>query len=313
VTKPNLFIVGAPKAGTTSLYGYLAGHPQIYMCPSKEPLYFSPDVRSGTNPHRLVYPRDEARYLELYAEAGGAKRLGEATTRYLVSRHAAELVKSFNPDSYAIAIVRNPVDVVHALHNERVSQGHESITDFAKALAADADRARGERLPPETNDLGSVYRLSAMYAAPITRWIDALGRERVHIVVFDDFVGDTPAEFRRVLEFLGVEPDYQPAAFAAHNASHRQRRWVRQVMDSRAGNYLTHDVLTRVIGPSQRARLALRFRQSRLNRRPAPRSPIPAELRRQLEADFHDDVVETGAMVGRDLVSLWFGSSASNS
>jgi hypothetical protein len=310
VTRPNLFIVGAPKAGTTSLYGYLAGHPEVFMCPSKEPMYFCPDVRSGPGAYRLNYPSDEARYLELYADAGDAKRLGEATTRYLVSHEAAGLVAAFEPDARAIAIVRNPVDVVHALHNERVSQGHEPILDFAEALAADDDRERGERLPAATNALGGVYRLSAMYAEPIGRWIAALGRERVHVIVFDDFIGDTPAEFRKVLEFLDVDPDYQPADFAARNASHRQRRAVRVVIDSRAGNFVTHDLLTRVVGPSQRARLALRFRQSRLNRRPAPRSPIPAELRRKLAAEFRPDVEATGALIGRDLVSLWFGSGS---
>src|SRR4051812_16580249 len=86
VSRPNLFIVGAPKAATTSLYDYLSGHPEVFMCPTKEPLYFCPDVRSGRNVNRLEHPRDEARYLEMYADAGNAKRLGEATTRYLVSR-----------------------------------------------------------------------------------------------------------------------------------------------------------------------------------------------------------------------------------
>ena len=198
---------------------------------------------------------------------------------------------------------------MHALHNERVSQGHETILDFAQALAADADRARGERLPAGTNELGGVYRLSVEYAAPIERWISALGRERVHVIVFDDFIADTAAEFRRVLEFLGIDTDYKPRDFTAHNSSHRQRRWVRQVMDSRAGNFVTHDAMTRLLGPRQRARLALRFRQSRINRRPAPRSPIRADLRRGLEAELLPDVVRTGEMIGRDLAALWFGES----
>jgi hypothetical protein len=302
--KPDLFIIGAPKSGTTSLYDYLAGHPEVYMCPVKEPLYFCPDVRSGRGT-RLEYPHDEAAYLALFDDVRGEKRLGEATTRYLVSHQAAALVNQFQRDAYAIAMLRNPVDMLYALHNERVSQRHERITSFEDALAADEDRSHGRRLPPGTNVLGGVYRESARYAEGLERWFSALGRERVHVIVFDDFARDTATEFRRVLEFLGVDPDYQPETFEAHNSSHRQRLWVRRIVDSGPGNWLTHDVLGRVLGTNGRARLALRFRQSRLNRRPAPRSPLAPLLRERLATELRPEVERLSAVLGRDLVGPW--------
>jgi len=153
--RPNLFIVGAPKAGTTSLYEYLAGHPQIYMSPVKEPMYFCPDVHGFREGFPFMYGEDERAYLALYDDARDEKRLGEATTRYLVSHDAARLVHDFAPDAVAIAMLRNPVDLVHALHNERVSQGNEPITDFEEAMAADAPRSRGIDLPGAMNVLGN--------------------------------------------------------------------------------------------------------------------------------------------------------------
>lgn len=310
--RPDLFIVGAPKSGTTSLYDYLSGHPDVYMSPVKEPLYFCPDVRSGGHRRRFEYPRDEAAYLALYSEAHEEKRLGEATTRYLVSREAPVLIHEFDPDARIIAILRNPVDMIHALHNERLSQGHETIDDFGLALAADVDRAAGRNLPPGTNALGGVYRESARYAEHLARWLAAFPRNQVHVIVFDDFASDTPREFRGVLEFLGVDPDYQPASFAPRNTSHRQRRAVRRIVDSRPGHWLTHRVLGAAIGPNARARLALRFRQSRLNRRVAARAPLPAPLRHELEQEFRPDVERLGEMLDRDLVSLWFGPTESH-
>ena len=302
--KPDLFIVGAPKSGTTSLYDYLAGHPDVYMCPVKEPLYFCPDVRSGVGT-RLEYPHDEAAYLALFDDAGTEKRLGEATTRYLVSHQAASLVHEFQRDAYAIAMLRNPVDMLYALHNERVSQGHEPIADFEEALAADDDRAHGRRLPPSANVLGGVYRESARYAEGLDRWFNALGRERVHVIVFEDFARDTQTEFRRVLEFLGIDPDYRPETFEARNSSHRQRLWVRRIVDSRPGNWITHDLLGRILGTNARSRLALRFRQSRLNRRPAPRSPLAPLLRERLARELRPEVEQLSSLLGRDLVGLW--------
>jgi hypothetical protein len=303
--KPDLFIIGAPKSGTTSLYDYLGGHPEIYMSPMKEPLYFCPDVRSGRSRKRLEFPRDEARYLALFSDAKDEKRLGEATTRYLVSHDASRLVADFQPNAYAIAMLRNPVDLVYSLHNERVSQGHERITDFAEAIAADANRQRGVDLPRGTNVLGGVYRESALFSEPLQRWFEALGRERVHVVVFDDFASDPDAALRRVLAFLDVGTDYQPESFKNRNASHRQRRWVRRIVDSRAGNWVTHDAISAVVGPNRRARLALRFRHSRINRRTVPRQRLDPGLRKRLADEFRPDVARLSEMLDRDLVSLW--------
>jgi len=305
--RPDTFIIGAPKSGTTALYGYLGEHPEVYMSPVKEPLYFCPDVRSGPGRRRYEYGTGEAAYLRLFAEARTEKRLGEATTRYLVSRQAAGLVAQFQPDAHAIAMLRNPIDMLASLHNERVSQGHEWIADLGQALAADSERVAGRLLPEGTNALGIVYRENAQYAAPLGRWFAALGRERVHVIVFDDFARDTAAEYRKVCQFLGVDPGFSPSSFEPRNASHRQRRWVRRVVDSRPGTWLTHDALGRIVGENRRARLALRFRHSRVNRRAMRREPVDPELRRSLEAEFRPDIERLSEMIGRDLVALWFG------
>jgi hypothetical protein len=157
------------------------------------------------------------------------------------------------------------------------------------------------------NDLSAVYRESARFAEPLQRWFDALGRERVHVIVFDDFTADVRAALRATLEFLGVDSDFEPATFAARNPSHRQRRNVRRVLDSRIGTFVSDDVARKLLGANARARLAYRFRKSRLNRRTIKRASMDPELRRQLEAEFRADVDATGALIGRDLGALWFG------
>ena len=77
-------------------------------------------------------------------------------------------------------------------------------------------------------------------------------------------------------------------------------------VDSRPGEWLTHGLLPRLIGPNARASLALRFRQSRLNRRPASRSPLPAGLRESLQEELRPDVAKLSEILDRDLVSVWF-------
>jgi len=303
--RPDLFIVGAPKSGTTSLYSYLAGHPQVYMSPVKEPLYFSPDAIDAERT-RFRYPDDEQRYLSLYADARDEVRLGEASTRYLASPHAPTLVAAFQPRPYVVAILRNPVDMIYALHNETVSQGHERIADFAQALAADDMSYANERARGDVSGAAAHYRQTALYADQLERWFGAVGRDRVCVIIFDDFARDTAAELRGVLEFLDVDADYRPASLAAHNVSHRQRPLVRAALDSSAAEWLTDRALPRLIGQNAKARLALRFRHSPINRRPAPRPALQPGLRRELEIDFRPQVERLSELLKRDLVKLWF-------
>ena len=308
MNKPNLFIVGAPKSGTTSLYAYLESHPNVFMSPVKEPFYFSPDVE-GSLRRPYHYPDDEAAYLALYDEATDQRYRGEASTNYLVSHQAAGLVHDFSPDSKIIAMLRNPVDLMYALHNERVSNGAEPIIDFGEAVKAEDDRRAGRRLPEHFNSLGAVYADNAKLGEQLKRWLDEFGRERVHVIVFGDFGRDTPGEFKRVLEFLDIDPSYKPDSFEARNSSNRRRAGaVRKMVDSGPAQAMRHRVLPAVVGEKTTYRLAKRFSRSRFNRRAYQRPPLPPELYDQLKQSFKPDVALLSELIGRDLNAEWFNS-----
>ena len=142
VTKPDFFIVGAPRCGTTAMYEYLRVHPDVYMPLHKEPMYFGQDL---TQLHVRLTERD---YLALFAEARPGQRIGEATTWYLFSKTAASEIRDFSPDARIIIMLRHPVDVMYSLHRELLFYRGETIDDFAEALAAEADRREGRRLGP---------------------------------------------------------------------------------------------------------------------------------------------------------------------
>ena len=304
--RPNLFLIGAPKSGTTSLYEYLNGHPDIYMSQHKEPFYFSPDIRGGPR-ENYRYGADEARYLALFDEARDERWIGEASTRYVYSRQAPELVKAFSPDARIVLMLRNPIDMIHAMHNERVAQGEETVTDFEGALALDDERLAGRSLPPGSNELGATYRPRGRFGEQLERWLQHFDRSAVHVIVFEEFAADTPGAFRRVLEFLEIDADYQPPSFAVHNPSHKPRGGViRRLVSSPIGQFAAHRLLPTLLGQARTARLVRSFRHSRLVRKPNPRPQVPLELRAQLELDFAEDVALLSRLLGRDMSSFWF-------
>ncbi|HUR15861.1 MAG TPA: sulfotransferase [Candidatus Limnocylindrales bacterium] len=307
--RPDVFIVGAPKTGTTSLYEYLQEHPDVFMSPVKEPSYFSPDVRvRPARRYQYRYPEDQAKYDELFADARDEKRLGEASTTYLMSVGAPGRIHEYSPDARIIAMVRNPVDLVYSLHNERVSNGLEWMTDFEQAMAADEARRRGEDLPHNLEGFGVAYRDNAYLGEQLQRWLDEFGPDRVHVILFDEFAKDTPGHYRRVLEFLDVDPDFQPASFAVHNVSHRRRGGIVQgLFANPVGRFVSRKLLPKVLGQARTARNLRRVRQSPLMRRKHERQPLRPELRKQLQDEFTPDVELLGRLLGRDLRSLWFG------
>src|SRR4026207_705955 len=126
--KPNFFIVGAPKSGTTSLYFYLKSHPQVFLPRRKELLFFCDDLH-------FTYPiLNEQQFLDYYREVKDKQAAGEVSVWNLYSKKAAQNIFHFNPDSGIIAILRHPVDMLYALHSNYVFNNNETITDFENAL-----------------------------------------------------------------------------------------------------------------------------------------------------------------------------------
>lgn len=302
--RPDLFIIGAAKSGTTSLYDYLHDHPEIYMSPVKEPAYFSPDVVSPRNSgaNRL----DLARYLALFAGATDEKRVGEASPHYLYSRKAPGLIHDFQPAARIVAILRNPVDVAYSLHGQRLSNGTETIADFELALAADERPDAGGPNRRRMIDGGGSYRDRARYAQQLQRWFEVFARDRCHLIILEDLTADTATVFRRLLEFLDVDPGYRPDSFQASNRSYRMSGPWRRLITSGPIRWARHQMMPALVGGERAARLGRQLKQRPLIHRPTARSPLDPGLRLRLEDDFAADVARLSELLDRDLSTLWF-------
>ena len=106
---PNFYIVGAPKAGTTSMYEYLKNVPGIYMSAIKEPNYFS--INTVPDNHPVLKPiRDKMKYLSLFDDVTNEKIIGEASPDYLPDPDAPHLIHQVAPHAHIVIILRDPVE-----------------------------------------------------------------------------------------------------------------------------------------------------------------------------------------------------------
>lgn len=295
VRRPNLFIVGAPKCGTTALYYYLRNHPEVFMSRVKEPQFFAADIFAH---QRNVLTQSE--YLDCFARANGAKKIGEASTGYLGSRVAARDIKAFSPSAQVIIMLRNPVDVMYAQHSERVFSNMEHIRDFPAAVDSTEERRwrsgafKGERVAR----LG--YRELARFSPATKRYFDIFGRENVHVVIYDDLRRDAGAAYREVLRFLKVDLNHEPQC-SIINANRRARSLAVQ-------RFLEHPpkLLWRISEAllSKHLRSSIGRSMRWLNVVYAPRPPMNEKLRQRLQAECRFDIEQLSCLLDRDL-SHW--------
>ena len=301
---PNFFIVGAPKCATTAMHAYLRQHPAIFMPVLKELHFYGRDLM------RLPSMLSEEAHDSLFLEAGHAESVGETCIWALYSQTAAREINEAHPQSKIIIMLRNPVEMLHALHSEYLIHAIEDITDFARALEAEPERKRGERLPPKERYPAALYAYHeiATFSVQVERYFQAFGEDRVHIIVYDDLKRDTGSEYRRVLEFLGVDASVVPE-FRTINSSQclRSPRLQRLLVESAS---LTEGWCRclRPLGPERVARLASTLKD--WNLRSMPRPPLQPAVRDRLEAEFAPEVERLGALIGRDL-SHWSNGSES--
>lgn len=292
--RPDFFLVGVFKGGSTALYEQLRRHPQIFMPFHKEPLYFGDDLT------RRYGRMSEEDYLRLFRDATPGQRAGEASTWYMYSESAAREIEEFSPGAQILVVLRNPVDVMYAQHNQLIFNAMETITDFGEALDAEPDRREGRRLPPWPINVENLYyRHSVKFAEQLERYFEVFGRDKVHVMLSDDLRRDGTGVVRGALEFLGVDPKLAAAPPTANES--------RRVRSARLQRFIFMPRFLMPVAPLLRRFplvRALRTKLLNMNSEPKPRAPMDPELRRRLLDEQAPEIERLGRLIGRDL-SPW--------
>lgn len=209
---PDFLMIGAQKAGTTTLYTRLCSHPQVLPALWKEVHFYDRAFSRGLRWYSTHFPR-ESRRSSLEARCGRKVLTGEATTSYLFDPYVPARVASTLPDTRAIILVRDPVEraIPAYWHNVRMGRETAPLND---ALRSDLRRAQdgywADRAPGFWADRNPAshyaYVARGAYASQVARWIEALGRERI-LVLESESLRDGHSGTAEVLAFLGLAPN----------------------------------------------------------------------------------------------------------
>nr|ASV47145.1 sulfotransferase [uncultured bacterium] len=299
VREPNFFLVGASRAGTTSLWRYLVEHPDIFMpargMAEKEPSHFCDLAPAWARAYR-----DAERYRSLFAAANGQTAVGEASTPYLVAPEVPARLRAAYPNARIIIVLRDPAERAFSLYRYLCLLGVEWATSFEQALDLEAERIADEQFKHD-NPLWFylyLYFNSGLYSAQVQRYLDVFPADQVHVVLSDELEQDARGAAGRVYRFLGVDDTFAPNV-VRYNES-RFPLWIRLQY------WLGHDVArhpmevapTTLGGHVRRRAYLANTRLGQFRAR-----AFHTNTRRRLRAAYADDVRLTARLIGKPLDS----------
>ena len=207
--KVDFFIIGAPKAGTTSLYHYLDEHLEVEMSSQKEPDYFSDDALQEQG---MYYGKNRIDTLDKYNNLfvkPQAKLRGEGSVSYFFYDDVPNKIKKYNPDSKIIIMLRNPIDRAfsHYLMDYRLGLVSESFEDIVKK---NSNHKYAHLFYQQYIQVGE-------YANQLKRYLNVFNRENILLIDYEDFKKDVAGVVNKTYLFLGVNDDFQSNLNKKHN------------------------------------------------------------------------------------------------
>jgi len=303
IIKPNLFIVGAAKCGTTSLYYYLSQHPEVFNCPVKEPNHFITQFQIDSLYGNLKQYKKLwssylglSKYLALYSNAKSFRITCDASVNYL--RYAKEIagkIKEFNDEAKILIILRNPVDRLFSHYHHSVRDG--SITETLENLLTFEE----EYCKMENNTWYS-YKKYGLYYDNVKHYLDTFGQDKALILFNEDLESNPQKVLSNVCDFLMIDASFVPKIdFTKQNAAYLPKNPKISHLLSKYSQYSMLWSGLKKIFPIQ----LLRRLKTIIN----PSIPYQETLTnkktiQQLKAYYKEDITKLETLVNRDL-SAW--------
>jgi hypothetical protein len=194
---PTFFIIGAPKAGTTSLHNYLSEHPQIQMSSVKEPNFFAPHLDPVHEPRRIA---SLDRYEELFDTSVAVR--GEASTpysEYPLRQGVPERIREKVPDAKFIYVVRDPVE--------------RTISHYNHLVASEGERQPLGDVLADLSDPRSPSICASLYGLQLELYLRQFPERNFMVLDQADLLNDRRSTVRRVFAFLEVDADFDSPRF----------------------------------------------------------------------------------------------------
>jgi len=303
--KVNLFLIGAMRAGSTTLYNYLKQHPEIFVLPVKEPYFFTAEYYRGlleneeynNSEEKLAAEcfiqsgqyRTKERYNSLFKHAQGFKYIGEAS-HYIHHPNTAKLIYRYNPNSKIIVTLRNPIERVFSEYKFRLRRGqiklsfHDFLMTGLKWENGSWKVLKGSGLP------------KGFYSYLLEPWMGHFGAKNVKICLFKDLIKNPVQTCSDIFFWLNINSEFRPVILRAQRSGKPRSLFINKILLSQNPIY---DLLKKVIPDHMRIQLRDNFYRIMLKS-----VRMDQESREILRNIYSSDILTLERMIQRDL-SHW--------
>ncbi len=302
MTLPNFLVIGSGRSGTTSLHHYLRQHPEVFVPSVKAPSYFyaldePPQAVQREQATRTHFVRDLDAYEALFEGWMGEAAIGEVSPAYLASVRVAGRVREALPDVRLIAVLRDPIERVHARYVARRRDGLESQPTFDALVDAELNSSPTFGMCDVPADTAGTYLAGGFVSHILQTHLELASPDRIRCLLFDDLRREHSRVMSDIFAFLGVDPNIAIDTDTRHN---------------RSGGTIANPLTRAVWRHSSGARSALRpfvpasmrDRTFHLATRSTRRAVISPETQRRLASLYRPEVDRLAQILGRDL-SHW--------
>jgi len=293
--KPNFFIIGAPKCGTTALSEYLREHENIVISDPKEPHFFATDMP------KMRTTDDEMTYLSYFKNiTDETVSIGEASVWYLYSKEAIKNIFAYNKDAKIIAMLRNPVEMVPSMHSQHLYSADEDIKDFQDAWELNNEREKGNCIPKYARAPQNLYYAKiALYSEQLERVYEYFPQSQVKVILFDDFKNDTKKVYDDVLSFLNV-PNDQRMEFPIINENTVSKSYFIKNLIVHQPKFIVFikNYIKKILGKDQ-LNIASFF--NGLNTNKTKRRPLEDNTKKEIHDTYRSDIDKLSILINRNL------------
>jgi len=291
--KPNFFIVGQTRSGTTSLLYWLQQHPDVFISNKTKPMFgIETELKS------------EKDYLTQFVNIK-QKIIGERNTDYLYWKLSASKIKNFNPKAKIIMILRNPVDLIYSLYSAALSRGiDENVSDFKKALDSEEKRKIEQMKNPNKYNPFIFYRDVARYSEQVSRYIELFPRKNILVISFEKFITKPSEIFKGICNFLEINPNFKPDFIPKNQLKQVRSNALHSIANSAMNNSAQRKILKKV------PKIQSLYNFVNKTNNPIREREMDSDLRKKLIDEFRPDIDKLSQLLDLDF-TYWYKTKVS--
>lgn len=290
--KVDYFLIGAQKAGTTTLYSWLSQHPEINAPEALKDFHFFSSQE--------YFPKGYDWFIKLYKNEPSPKING--AVNYIFQTEVPEKIKAYNPEAKFIVILRDPVKRAYSGHQFFKKLNVESLS-FSEALEKEK---RGELSSSSEKD-DFAYIDHGMYHKQLQHWLQYFDRDKFHILLYEELFQNPEDYLPEIFNFLNVDPNFKPLLKTKNVSGEVKYRTLNKLIYNEKSPlkiFLNRTGAKHLLPMKWRGDFLNKFRD--INTKSNGTSEkITEQEYLQLQPLFEKDINNLSALLDKDLKEIW--------